>query len=310
VPARAASWAEWLYFNGRAGETRFYLTFLVGPRRPDGRRSAGVRLQLDRGGRLVSYSEAQHVDETRVLAEAPDLTIGRNRVRLEGLRYHVSLDLPRDASPPESARDRRVTGELVVTAVPGRSMPPVTIRGAGGWVSGYVVPVMSGALDGVLYAGGEPIRLEGGAGYHDHNWGFWEGVTWQWGQVQHEGLSIVYGRVHPPKDAADPERMPAFLAALGPAGPLGISADVKIQETSEPGSARPSRIVVTGRGPWLALTLELDVEEAVGTRMPKGFFGGGMDFLQMRARGRVRGRAGDRQVDFEAPASAETFRGR
>ena len=50
VPARAGSWAEWLYFNGQAGDTRFYLTFLVGPRGDDGRRAAGVRLQLDRGG--------------------------------------------------------------------------------------------------------------------------------------------------------------------------------------------------------------------------------------------------------------------
>ena len=31
VPLRADSWAEWLYFNGRAGDTRFYLTFMVGP---------------------------------------------------------------------------------------------------------------------------------------------------------------------------------------------------------------------------------------------------------------------------------------
>ena len=35
------SWGEWLYFNGRAGRTRFYLTFLAGPRVAcDGDRSA------------------------------------------------------------------------------------------------------------------------------------------------------------------------------------------------------------------------------------------------------------------------------
>ncbi len=50
VPARAASWAEWLYFNGRSGDTRFYLTFLAGPRAAPGRRVLGVRLQLERGG--------------------------------------------------------------------------------------------------------------------------------------------------------------------------------------------------------------------------------------------------------------------
>ena len=304
VPARAASWAEWLYFNGRAGATRFYLTFFVGPRRPDGKRGAGVRLQLDRGGRFVSYSEGAYVDEARVLAEAPDLDIGQSRVRLEGLRYLLKVDLPREGS------GERLIGELALTAVPGRSMPPLSVRGAGGWVSGYVVPVMSGALGGILDVGGEKLRLEGGAGYHDHNWGFWQGVSWQWGQLQKDDLSIVYGRVHPPADAADPERIPSFLGVLGDAGPLGFSADVKIEETSPAGARAPSRIVVSGKGPSLALRMELDVDQVVVTRMPEGFFGGGMDFLQMRARGRVTGRAGERDLDLQAPASAETFRGR
>ncbi|MEO7276005.1 MAG: hypothetical protein ABIX28_00485, partial [Vicinamibacterales bacterium] len=38
APARAASWAEWLYFNGRGKDVRFYLTFLAGPRASTGRR--------------------------------------------------------------------------------------------------------------------------------------------------------------------------------------------------------------------------------------------------------------------------------
>jgi hypothetical protein len=304
VPARAASWAEWLYFNGRAGATRFYLTFFVGPRRADGTRGAGVRLQLDRGGRLVSYSESAYVDASRVLAEAPDLSLGKSRVRLVGLRYLVSVDLRREGS------GERLVGELALTAVPGRSMPPFTIRGAGGWVSGYVVPVMSGPLEGVLDIGAEKVRLEGGAGYHDHNWGFWQGVRWQWGQLQKEDLSIVYGRVYPPEDAADAERVPSFLGVLGAAGPLGFSADVKIEETGAAGARAPSRIVVSGKGPSLALKMELDVEHVEVTRMPQGFFGAGMDFLQMRARGRVTGRAGERELDLQAPASAETFRGR
>ncbi len=40
VPARAESWAEWLYFNGHAGDNRFYLTFLVGPKRACGKRAS------------------------------------------------------------------------------------------------------------------------------------------------------------------------------------------------------------------------------------------------------------------------------
>ena len=56
VPARAASWAEWLYFNGRSSDARFYLTFMTGPRTKSGNRVAGVRLQLERNGQMQSYA--------------------------------------------------------------------------------------------------------------------------------------------------------------------------------------------------------------------------------------------------------------
>ena len=259
---------------------------------------AGVRLQLDDGGGLRAYSESAEVDDARVRAEAPDLAIGRSRVALEGLRYRVTLALP------------HVAGDLVLEAVPGRSMPPFTIRGAGGWLSGYAVPVMGGALAGTLTVdGGKAIALDGGTGYHDHNWGFWQRVTWQWGQVQHDGLSFIYGRVRPPPDAADPERLPGFLGVLGPEGPIGYSTDVAIEETADT-SGRPRHIVVTGKGPSLALRLDLEVEQAVATRMAAESFGGGMDFFQLRARYRVSGRAGGRSIAFAAPGAAETFRGR
>ena len=309
VPARAGSWAEWLYFNGRSGETRFFLTFLVGPERPGGRRAAGVRLQVDRGGRMESYFEGAEVDTAEVLASAPDLVIARNRVRLEGTRYHLEVDLPAPSEPSRRTAARAI-GELSIGADPGRSVPPITIRGSGGWVSGYVVPVMSGTLRGSLELGGERVTFDRGTGYHDHNWGFWEGVTWQWGQVQHGDLSFVYGRVRPPPDAADPGRVPGFLGVLGPEGPLGYAADVSIEEQNEPGTGRPRRIVVEGRGPALSLKMSLEVEDAAVTRMGGDLFGGGMDFYQLRARFRVAGEVAGRTLEFVAPGSAETFRGR
>ena len=74
------------------------------------------------------------------------------------MRYHVVLDLPGAAA------------DFFVEAVPGRSLAPLEIRGAAGWVSGYTVPVMSGALSGsILIGGARPERITlNGAGYHDH----------------------------------------------------------------------------------------------------------------------------------------------
>jgi hypothetical protein len=291
VPARASSWAEWLYFKG----PNFYCTFLVGPKNTNGSRIAGVRLQLDRGGRVTSLGETAELDEAALLASAPDLTIGNSRVRLEGWRYHITLNLP------------EASGDFFIDALPGRQLAPLVIRGAGGWVSGYTVPVMSGPLGGWIQVRGDRVALDG-TGYHDHNWGFWQGVSWRWGQVQHEGLSYVYGRVSPPADAADPERIPGVLIALGPDGPLGYSTRVAIRETDDPATGRPQRIVVSSEGGSLDLTMDITVRDTIVT--PGGVLAKGPDFLQLRGSYHVTGKAGGQAVDFTALGAAETFRGR
>ena len=56
--------------------------------------------------------------------------------------------------------------------------------------------------------------------------------------------------------------------------------------------------------------MELTVDEAIVTKRGGGLFDGELDFLQLRARYRVRGTAGDRSIDFTASGAAETFRGR
>jgi hypothetical protein len=320
-----SSWAEWLYFNGRTadGRLRFYLTFLAGAPaeggpgvRPQGpispgaagpggqtprqQRPAFVRLQLERDGHSTNYSAGALVDDAELIARAPDLDIAGNRVRLEGSQYRLTLALAKEGDPRA-----RLDGELILDAPPGRSLPPTAIHGARGWVSGYVVPVLSGTVHGSLRAGGETIDLDGATGYHDHNWGFWEGVRWQWGQVAHGDLSIVFGRVFPPASVADPQRTPGVLAVLGPNGPLGFATDVSIEETPAPHS-----VTIRARGQRLDITLALDVEETVGTRMGLTRMANGqtMTFLQMGGTYRVTGTMADRPVNFTARGSAETFR--
>jgi hypothetical protein len=321
APEWAESWAEWLYFNGRTADARFYLTLLVGPATGEGRRAAGVRLQLDRGGRVETFSASQPITDDEAL-RAPDLTIGANTVRLDGMRYRIHLDL-------RAEDGRRATGDLVIEASAGRLVPPIEIPGARGWRTGYVVPVMSGALDGAIEVNGERLAFAGGTGYHDHNWGFWEGVSWQWGQVQAGDLSLLYGRIFPPRDAADPDRLPAFVGVLGPEGPLayastlgplGRTTRVTITEADN-SRGQPRKISVTARGADLDLDVSFDVESTVttpavgsgpraGGPQTGGPQTGGLDFFQMRGTYTVTGRVGARPLNFTAPGSAETFRGR
>jgi hypothetical protein len=299
APMWEDSWAEWLYFNGRARDARFYLTFMVGPRQPGGGRQAGVRLQLDRGGHVENFSASAQLTEADV-RRAPELTIGTNRVRLEGLRYAISLDLRGEGG-------RAARGQISVEASPGRLVPPIEIGGAHGWRTGYVVPVMSGKLDGMLDVAGETLSFASGAGYHDHNWGFWRGVSWQWGQAQQGDLSLIYGRVFPPPDAADPDRIPGFVGALGPDGPLGYATNVTIAEMND-ANGQPRTITVTGRSRVLDVRMQFDVGSVVVTPMTQGAITNGLSFLQMRGQYAVSGHAGEREINFTASGSAETFR--
>jgi hypothetical protein len=299
VPEWSDSWAEWLYFNGRSNDARFYLTFMVGPRVKSGARVASVRLQIERGGQTQSFGTSAEITDTES-ASAPDMTIGASSVRLDGLVYRIHLDLAGE-------NGRRALGDMTLEASAGRLVPPVEIAGARGWRTGYVVPVMSGKLDGALTVAGEPVSLAGGTGYHDHNWGFWKGVSWQWGQAQHGDVSVVYGRVHPPPEAADPERIPGFVGILGPDGPLGYSTDVRITETNDD-KGQPHTIAIRARSASLTLDLRFDVASTVTSRMT-GALANGVNFLQMRGQYTVSGHAGSREIAFTAPGAAETFRG-
>jgi hypothetical protein len=300
APEWADSWAEWLYFNGGSDHARFYLTFLVGPRTEEGTHASGVRLQIERQGRMHTFGETTEVRREE-FAGAPDLTIGASSVRLDGMTYRIHLDVTDGGS--------RAVGDLSLEASAGRLVPPIEIGGARGWITGYVVPVMSGRLEGDIEIDGERVSLAGGSGYHDHNWGFWEGVTWQWGQARHGDLSVLYGRVFPPAEAADPERMPGFAGVVGPDGPIGYSTDVRIEETND-ATGRPETIAVRARGRALTLDLRFDVESIESTRMVQAPLAGGVHFLQMRGEYTVEGRAGTRDIAFTAPGAAETFRAR
>jgi hypothetical protein len=181
------------------------------------------------------------------------------------------------------------------------------MHGAHGWLSGYVVPVLSGTIRGALDVDGRTLSLDNLSGYHDHNWGFWQGVRWQWGQVAHDDLSIVYGRVFPPSSVADPVRIPGFLGVLGPDGPIGVSTNVSIVERDA--SGRPQELEITARGPGSNVRLVLSVERAIRSNFAwTSAADAPRSFLQLAGVYRVTGQAGGRRIDFTARGAAETFR--
>ena len=143
------------YFNGRAPNARFYLTFMVGPATAGapGHRSASVRLQLDRGGEMQNFTATASITEADAL-EAPDLRIGELRPA-RGMRYSQRRSRGRARTARSRGSDARRIGHP--------AHAPFEITGARGWRSGYVVPVMSGRLGGTLDVDNRRIDFNDGA---------------------------------------------------------------------------------------------------------------------------------------------------
>ena len=105
---------------------------------------------------------------------------------------------------------------------------------------------------------------------------------------------------------------------VGPSGPLAYTTDVTIAETNDE-RGQPRTITVTGRGNQVDLQLRFHVESMVtrpgattATRDAAGLdtLANRLDFFQLRGTYTVTGRAADQPVNFSAPGSAETFRGK
>jgi hypothetical protein len=197
--AKDSTWAEWHYFNVVLDEERWvYITLAVGGR-------VGTPGQW--GGQIlltVRERDGSHRSLTRNLTDrevvfdtaSPDLRFGdRAGVSMRGGVYAVRAD----------AGGVRV--DLRVTPSPRRYFPLTDLGGAA-LVSGYVAPALFARAEGtVCLPACEAVR--GAQSYHDHNWGVWRNVSWEWGSASGEEMSLLYGVVR--GDSTPTEGLFAYL---------------------------------------------------------------------------------------------------
>jgi hypothetical protein len=184
-PVRDSTWAEWHYFNVVLDDARWvYVTLMVAgevgvPGRWGGRILLTVR---EPDGTHRSLTRDLPGEQVRFDTTSPDLRFGeRAFVRLEGDAYRVAAD----------AGGVRV--DLRVQPSPRRYFPPTDLGGSE-LISGYVAPALHARAEGtVCLPACEAVR--GAQAYHDHNWGVWRDVSWEWGSASDANLSLLYGVV-------------------------------------------------------------------------------------------------------------------
>ncbi len=317
--AHPESWGEWHYFNVLADDDRwYYLSFIIGGDIPDGEWGGQVLLSVrGEGGELRRYSLRVLGDRVQFSTENPDLSIGDASVRLTstGL-YAVRAELPAERG------QGTVRVELTVTPQPGAYFPGTELV-SGAFTSGYTVPALLGSASGTICTGSECDTLSGAQAYHDHNWGVWQGVTWEWGKARAGAYGFLYGRVNVPDTLA--ARPPLFLYVVDSLGfralmrPDSIRYEEGRTITVNGAAVRvPSRAVMTDIRGEDTLIVELEVEDATGTDTRTPLIERGESevarqlafpyFIQMKGIARIRGRLGGARVEGQGVGFFETYR--
>ncbi len=311
-----STWAEWHYFNLVTGPAEWwYLTYLVG-----GEVSLPVRPESRWGGRMLITHRRPDGRHERFTVDVPaervtldtagaDLTIGESTVRQRDGIYHLAARAGGASGP--------IRLELELVPRPNRYFPPVELS-QDQFLSGYVVPALAASASGRICQAGRCAVVSDVPAYHDHNWGVWRGVTWEWGAASGRNLSLLYGGVYGP----DRARSPFFLTLVDS---LGVRRVLRFDRISylgsrpadgEPGATAPRRFDLVATWESDTVRLQVSVEHALATSStalrPAGPGAPSVTraFLQMRGRFELPGSLLGDPVSDRGEGFFETYRSR
>jgi hypothetical protein len=297
LPARRDStWGEWHYFNVVTGpEEWFYITYLVGGEVPDGRWGGQLLVTRRRpDGRYERHAANVEAAAVRLDTARADLALGASTVTQRDGRYRIV------------GAAGAVRFDLEVVPQAQRYFPPVELR-SDEFLSGYVVPGLRSDARGTICVGGACREVAGAPAYHDHNWGVWRDVTWEWGMGRGARLDLLYGGVISPTDSVGPAGSPFFLAV---ADSLGLAQVLRFRtiryEGARPaggaGGLAPERfdLVAAREGDTVRVHVEVLSAQSSETRVRALF-------LQLRGRFTLEGRVAGRAVRDEGLGFFETY---
>ena len=318
-----ASWGEWHYFNVLSPDLRrwWFISFIVGGDVTGDQWGGLVTMtRREQGGVTTRFTRTHDAARVTFSLSSPDLTMGESRVELlEGGRYRVTANAA-------DARGARATVDLILTPARHAYFPGATLA-TGPFTSGYTVPALRASASGRLCVAMACETVSGAQAYHDHNWGVWRGVTWEWGAARAGPLTLLYGRVHPPDTLAT--RPPLFLYVVDSLGFAGVYRPARIEYDDAQTIAVNGRHVRVPARATMAdvrggdtVIVELTIDDAIGsdTRLardergePQGVLPGGRPlptpyFIQMKGRARLRGVIAGRRVDESGVGFFETYR--
>ena len=325
--AHPESWAEWHYFNvlSPGGKRWAFISYIVGGdvrgTKWGGQIAVSVREQ---GGRTRRFTANVPREQVHFSTDSADLEIGTSSVHLlpDG-RYALR------ASARENGSGAPLRLDLIVTPAPDILFPGGSIAECADtdescpFASGYAVPGLRAGASGSLCVSGSCEHYSDAQSYHDHNWGVWHGVSWDWGATRAGAYTLLYGRVAPPDSAGTTQPFFVYLTDS-----LGFRAlfrpheiayvDGRTIEINGRAVRVPSHAVMQDARGADTLRVELEIEDAIGsdTRTSLIERGDAADarrilkpyFIQMKGQARISGRVGGSPVSGTGTGFFETYR--
>jgi hypothetical protein len=305
VPARPDStWREWHYFNLVISPHEWwYVTYRIG-----GEVTVGELLVAHRrpDGTYERYASHAPSDQVTFDTTRADVTIGGNFVRQRSGTYRLR--------GLAHGRNGQVNLNVSVTPAPNRYFPPVELRDEG-FVSGYVVPGLVASGSGSICVGQRCSRFTDIPAYHDHNWGIWQDVTWEWGAARGSEVSLLYGGLYRPGPSGDIGTSnissPFFLTLVDSLGVEQVLRFGRIgyqglrPASGTVGATSPERFSIVANRESDTLRLDVRVVDALATEMGTGGFR--RTFLQMRGRFSLSGRVLGKAVADSGTGFFETY---
>jgi hypothetical protein len=192
-----------------------FISLIVGGAVPNGEWGGQVLVTLhSQGGASRRFVATFPSRAVRFSTTRADLSVGGSSVEVlpDGL-YHVR------AHAVEQGGSTPLEVDLLVAPARGAYVPGAALA-SGDVVSGYAVPGLRADASGRICVAGACMRYDGAQSYHDHNWGVWRGVTWEWGAARAGEYTLLYGRVQPSDSAATSQ--PLFVYVVDSLGFLAL----------------------------------------------------------------------------------------
>jgi hypothetical protein len=300
------TWGEWHYFNvlWPGGRKWAFISFIVGGAMPNGKWGGQVLVTLHEMGKPARRFESFAPPNAIAFSTSKaDVRIGASSVNVDADGdYRLAVRVP------------GLKMDLTVAPAPNAFFPGASIGGTA-VVSGYVVPGLRSDATGKVCVDARCDDLRGVQSYHDHNWGVWRDVAWEWGEARAGDFTLLYGRLL----AAGVSDQPLFLYIVDSLGFVGLYRPKRIDYSDDRmlsvdgRSLRvPSRAVMRDERGTDAIAVELEIEDAAATSVAKASGRSGSAnaryFLQLKGTARVSGRIRGHDIAGAGTGFFETYR--